>query len=200
MHYIHSDDRITLPDGTVIEAKPPEVWVANWNVSKLVTFPHPRLKRGSQGAKLPTLQTLLAADFVRVQNGGVAIASTQVDNDDRWFTVALGDEVWAVANPVLTLLGPYYETTEGCLSLPGVSGKTRRSQKVRIQGQIAPIAAPVAPSALVWDTLDEEWVGHQAHIAQHECDHLDGKLYFERSTSAERSRIKGTYLKKRKNR
>ena len=68
---------------------------------------------------------------------------------------------------------------EGCLSVPGVRRDIRRSEGVRLR----------------WTDLDGEpqegeFHGLIARIIQHECDHLDGILFFERMSEADRLSIK----------
>ncbi len=70
-------------------------------------------------------------------------------------------------NPVLTPLGDEEENGwEGCLSLPGLRGQVPRFKRVRYQGQ-DPWGQPI----------EREVEGFHARVVQHECDHLDGRLY-----------------------
>jgi len=70
-------------------------------------------------------------------------------------------------NPVLTPLDDEQESGwEGCLSLPGLRGQVPRFRRVRYQG--------LDP----WgQTIEREVEGFHARVVQHECDHLDGRLY-----------------------
>lgn len=60
---------------------------------------------------------------------------------------------------------------EGCLSLPGISGKVWRSNKIRV---------------MYWDENGikhiHDYIGFTARVFQHEIDHLDGILYVDRMT------------------
>ena len=75
-----------------------------------------------------------------------------------------------LVNPVLTPLSDaVFESFEGCLSVPNLRGRVRRHADVRV------------------DYLDRrgeprtlEAHGIQAVTWQHECDHLDGKLFVDR--------------------
>ena len=58
---------------------------------------------------------------------------------------------------------------EGCLSVPGYSGKVERPQLIKINYLDAE-----------GNQHDEEIEGFTAVIFQHEIDHLNGKLYFDR--------------------
>lgn len=66
------------------------------------------------------------------------------------------------------LEGETVTRAEGCLSLPGLSENVPRVEKIR----------------LTWvdedfNPHDEVIEGFLARIVQHECDHLEGKLYID---------------------
>lgn len=70
-------------------------------------------------------------------------------------------------NPVITPLGDAEEEDwEGCLSVPGLRGKVPRWARIRYTG-----------FDLYGDPIDRTVDGFHARVAQHECDHLIGKLY-----------------------
>ena len=105
---------------------------------------------------------------------GVGLAANQVGILQRIFTIELGDEehAQAIVNPCITPLGHELETEdEGCLSLQGVLVPVERSVAVRLE------ARSVDGSGLVLE-LD----GLPARAVQHEVDHLDGILTFDRTT------------------
>lgn len=112
--------------------------------------------------------------------GGVGLAGPQVHRSSRLFVMQAphpergarsGPEPdLVVVNPTLTF--PDEETIglwEGCLSIPGIRGFTQRRRRVHL------------------DALDREGrpfrlelEGFGAAVVQHETDHLDGILFFER--------------------
>jgi peptide deformylase len=105
---------------------------------------------------------------------GVGLAANQVGILQRMFTIELGEEEpgQAVVNPVVTPLGDELETEEeGCLSLQGVLVPVERAVAVRLE------ARSVDGSELVLE-ID----GLAARAIQHEVDHLDGVLTFDRTT------------------
>lgn len=64
------------------------------------------------------------------------------------------------------------EDWEGCLSVPGLRGRVPRFVRVKVraldrQGR----------------RFEFEAEGFHARVVQHECDHLDGKLYLDRMAS-----------------
>ncbi len=70
-------------------------------------------------------------------------------------------------NPVLTPLGADEESDwEGCLSVPGLRGMVPRYKRLHYSGFDA-----------YGQPIEREVEGFHARVVQHECDHLDGKLY-----------------------
>jgi peptide deformylase len=76
-----------------------------------------------------------------------------------------------LVNPVLTPLGDeQFDNDEGCLSVVDLRGTVKRFVHIRVQA---------------WDRhgnpLDYEAKGLSAGTFQHECDHLDGKVFVDRA-------------------
>jgi peptide deformylase len=102
------------------------------------------------------------------------LAANQVGSLQRIFTIELGEEepAQAIVNPRITPLGDELETEEeGCLSLQGALVPVERAVSVRLE------AKGVDGKKLVFE-LD----GLPARAVQHELDHLDGILLFDRTT------------------
>jgi peptide deformylase len=75
-------------------------------------------------------------------------------------------------NPVITALDDAMEDGwEGCLSVPGMRGVVSRHARIRYTG-----------FDQYGDPIDRTVDGFHARVAQHECDHLWGKLYPMRMT------------------
>jgi peptide deformylase len=66
------------------------------------------------------------------------------------------------------------EDWEGCLSIPDIRGKVVRSRTVLVKA-LDRRAKP----------FEMELAGFPARVVQHETDHLDGVLFFDRMTSFE---------------
>lgn len=82
-------------------------------------------------------------------------------------------------NPeVEAISGGSIEGSEACLSIPGIHGEVERPAVVRV-------------TALDLDgqTVDFEAEGLLARALQHEVDHLDGILFIDRLTPADRRRV-----------
>jgi peptide deformylase len=108
---------------------------------------------------------------------GVGLAATQVGVLRRVFVFAPDDErVLALVNPSLTQRAEEQETDdEGCLSIQGVTVPVERSTTVRLEGH------DEQGKEVAYDLE-----GMAARIAQHEYDHLDGKLMLDRTTPGAR--------------
>ena len=58
---------------------------------------------------------------------------------------------------------------EGCLSVPGMRGVVPRHARIRYRG-----------FDLEGRPIEREADGFHARVVQHECDHLEGRLYLDR--------------------
>jgi peptide deformylase len=94
---------------------------------------------------------------------------SQKDDDDE------GVPMMALINPEITSVGTAVaEDWEGCLSIPDIRGKVSRATEIKVKafnrkGQRIEISAK----------------GFTARVIQHETDHLDGVLFFDRMKSFE---------------
>ena len=120
--------------------------------------------------------------------GGIGLAAPQVHEGVRIFVAGvreadvvtpMDDEVEmpyiALINPELTPIGPTVVSAwEGCLSIPDIRGKVPRPESVQVR-------------ALDRKGRRIEFVadGLPARVIQHETDHLDGVLFFDRMGSFE---------------
>ncbi len=148
---------------------------------------------------LPREAGLLRRRCVRVANWGEAARPVQ-DLLDTWGTVAAhgiaapqigvlrrlfvyrpyeddadeGSEAaapLAVINPKVIKVAGELTDYDGCLSLPGIYGQTRRAERIEISAQLSPS-----------ETVRLKFEGYTARIIQHEMDHLDGVLWIDRLT------------------
>jgi len=118
------------------------------------------------------LQTLRAGE------GRMAIAANQVGVLKRVFVAEADDTVWVLVNPVVEGRSEQTETSlEGCLSMPGVGVEVERHSGVVVSGRDQE-GRPVR----------FEVEGEVARMVQHETDHLDGILMFDRAEPEERKR------------
>ena len=81
-----------------------------------------------------------------------------------------------MVNPAFTVRDGVQYGQDGCLSVPGLYVEAmRRDLHVRVRYQDV---------AGAWHELDAD--GHFAHVLQHEYDHLEGVLFFDRLADDER--------------
>jgi peptide deformylase len=113
---------------------------------------------------------------------GVGLAAPQVHEGLRIFVAALdpGDQEdeedivpIAVINPEITVVGAdVVEDWEGCLSIPEIRGRVPRARQIKVR-------------ALDRNGARIELAANDfsARVVQHETDHLDGVLFFDRMKS-----------------
>jgi len=101
---------------------------------------------------------------------GVGLASTQVGLDEQFFVAKMDDESFkAFFNPKIIKSSTAKKVyTEGCLSIPNYWGEVTRHLWVDVQYQ-----------DLSGKVTKERLKGLEAHIYQHEVDHLTGKLFMD---------------------
>jgi peptide deformylase len=105
---------------------------------------------------------------------GVGLAATQLGLLRRIvvFRANDDDDLGAIVNPVINERSEETTTdSEGCLSLPEVHVPVERANSIVVEGK--------DPQG---DALRLELDGLPARVIQHELDHLDGVLIFDRTT------------------
>ena len=116
---------------------------------------------------------------------GVGLAAPQIHEGVRIFVAAItpesddplspDDEPMVLINPVITPAGPeIVEDWEGCLSIPDIRGRVPRARAIRV------IAMDRTGGRL--DIVSHDF---PARVIQHETDHLDGVLFFDRMRTFE---------------
>jgi peptide deformylase len=112
---------------------------------------------------------------------GVGLAAPQVHEGVRLFVAALDageddeeeSEPIAVINPEIIIVGTdVVEDWEGCLSIPEIRGRVPRAREIKVR------AFDRTGSRIELGAHD-----FPARVIQHEADHLDGVLFFDRMTS-----------------
>lgn len=155
-------------------------------ILNILEFPDPRLRTIAKPvAQVDDQIRTLIDDMLETMYDapGIGLAATQVDQHIRLVVMDLSEdksEPLVFINPEIEVLSD--ETAlyqEGCLSVPGFFEDVLRPQQVKIcaldrQGQ---------PFELLADDL-------LAVCIQHECDHLNGKLFVDYLSSLKRDRIK----------
>ena len=157
-------------------------------------YGHPILRNISQPVKedYPELKTLVANMFETMYaSEGVGLAAPQIGRNDRIVVIdadPLSENFPECAGRKFTLINPEIEIldgdscsrAEGCLSLPGLSENVSRVEHIRLKW----VDENFQPH-------EEEISGFLARIVQHECDHLDGKLYIDHISLIRKQLIRG---------
>lgn len=99
---------------------------------------------------------------------GVGLAAPQVGVLKRIVTIDIGDGPIVLINPEIVETSGEQTGEEGCLSVPGMSGRVTRPNYVKVK-------------ALDEDMNEVIYEGTEllARAFCHEIDHLDGKMYTE---------------------
>ena len=117
---------------------------------------------------------------------GVGLAAPQVHEEVRIFVGVLASgssenpkdidpDPIALINPEITPIGDdVVEDWEGCLSIPDIRGRVPRAREIRLRG-----------FDREGKRVDLTLKDFHARVAQHETDHLDGILFFDRMRSFE---------------
>ena len=106
---------------------------------------------------------------------GVGLAAPQVGILRRVVVIeCVEGEILELVNPRIVAFAGTQEAQEGCLSIPGEAGITRRPMHVTVRAQDR-------------NGNEVEYSGSDllARAFCHELDHLDGKLYVDRATYME---------------
>ncbi len=157
------------------------------SILKVARMGHPVLRAKARTVdraevKSPALQVLIESMIDTVfEYSGVGLAAPQVHESLRLFVAMLdadgrgeGDAVVFI-NPEITVVGEQtVEGWEGCLSIPDVRGRVPRAQHITV-------------TALdrLGKRFELELKDFAARVVQHEADHLDGVLFFDRMRSLE---------------
>jgi peptide deformylase len=155
------------------------------SILKVARMGHPVLRAKARLVESRELKTValqkLIDDMMETmyEYGGVGLAAPQVHESLRVFVATLDadgkGEAIAVLNPEIAVAGPdIVEGWEGCLSVPEIRGRVPRAQRIKL-------------SAIGRDGKRLEIDAHDfpARVIQHETDHLDGVLFFDRMRSFE---------------
>lgn len=160
-------------------------------------YGHPVLRKTSTEITpdYPELKKLVADMFETMyESEGVGLAAPQIGRNHRIVVIdadPVGESFPECAGRKFTLINPVIEildddpadtTTrnEGCLSLPGLSEKVKRCEHIRLSW----VDDDFQPHT-------EEISGFLARIVQHECDHLEGKMYIDHISPIRKQLIKG---------
>ncbi len=109
------------------------------------------------------------ADTMYNTQNGAGLAAPQIGILKRLVVMDMGQGLLKLVNPVIIMQEGSQEVTEGCLSIPNVSGRLIRPAKVTVKAL---------------DEYGKEIIlngtGELAKCFCHEIDHLDGILFIDK--------------------
>lgn len=159
------------------------------SILKVARMGHPVLRTKTRALergeiKSPSIQKLID-DMIEtmIEYHGVGLAAPQVHEGVRLFVGSLDahddDEQesapLAVINPEITVVGSdVVEDWEGCLSIPDIRGRVPRAREIKVRA-----------FDRHGDRIELRAHDFPARVIQHETDHLDGVLFFDRMRSLE---------------
>lgn len=146
-------------------------------------YGHPVLRKIASPItkEYPKLEELIANMWETMYHSeGVGLAAPQVGLSIRLVVIdgtpaaennpECADAKMVLINPELEVIDDISPISrdEGCLSLPGLSESVKRVEHIRLR----------------WldenfEEHDREFTGFLSRIIQHECDHLEGKVYMD---------------------
>lgn len=123
---------------------------------------------------------------------GAGLAANQVGLPYNLFVVDMGVEngthdLITVINPVITAVEGEEIREEGCLSIPEVYAEVKRALHVELKGV-----------DLDGNEVRYEAEGFLARAFQHEMDHLNGSLFWDKLGKIKRDSLKRKFKKKQK--
>jgi peptide deformylase len=160
------------------------------SILKVARMGHPVLRTKARAldrgeVKSPAVQQLID-DMIDTmfEYHGVGLAAPQVHESMRIFVASLSDtgedddtdaEPLVVINPEITIVNAEaVDEWEGCLSIPDIRGRVPRPRAVKLRALNRK-----------GDRVEVNATEYSARVLQHEFDHLDGVLFFDRMRSLE---------------
>jgi len=156
------------------------------SILKVAQMGHPVLRAKARTVEPTELRTAPFQKFIddlaetMEEYSGIGLAAPQVHESVRVFVAGIEDsegeiKVVPFVNPEITPIGSAVDDDwEGCLSIPDIRGKVPRHREITVRA----LDRRGRPFEAVFR-------GFQARVIQHETDHLDGILFFDRMRSFE---------------
>ncbi len=153
------------------------------SILKVARMGHPVLRQRAQALdrtriKSPVTQKLIDDMFeTMAEYHGVGLAAPQVHEGLRLFVASLDSERGAEPSEPIAIINPeitpvnaeMVDDWEGCLSIPDIRGQVPRYYEIKVRA--------FDRNA---ERIELTARGFPARVIQHETDHLDGVLFFDR--------------------
>src|SRR3954471_4929248 len=158
------------------------------SILKVARMGHPVLRAKARPLDKPEIRSAVTQKLIddmldtMVEYHGVGLAAPQIHEGLRIFVAALDTaekeaepEPVAIINPEITPVGEeIVEDWEGCLSIPDIRGRVPRHREVKVRA-----------FDRGGNRIEIRAQNFSARVIQHETDHLDGVLFFDRMKSFE---------------
>ena len=150
------------------------------------TFGDPVLK--TQAAAVTEIDGKIARlvddmfDTLYESDSGIGLAAPQIGVQKQIFVWDMDDEPMVVINPEIVESSGEWVYDEGCLSIPGLYVEMLRPNEVLMRGL-----------DLNGNTIEIEASELAGRLFQHELDHLNGVLMFDRMTPEQRKEAMAEY-------
>lgn len=157
-------------------------------------YGHPVIRKVAEpiDATYPDLAKLIADMYETMYaTEGIGLAAPQIGRSIRVVVIdvdVLSDTYPELAGVKMTLINPTLEVVEdgkkcsseeGCLSVPGIHEPVTRIEKVHLHWYDEN-----------FQEHDEVIEGYLARVIQHECDHLEGKVFIDHISPIRKQLIK----------
>lgn len=162
-------------------------------IRKIITYPHPILiKKATPVTEFDDSLTELIESMIDTMFDapGAGLAANQIGVSKRVVVINTSEKEKDADRQAIALINPEIlegegsqVDVEGCLSVIDYTAKVERFMKIWVRAQ--------DPAGATHEFEAEEFF---ARVIQHECDHLEGKLFIDRISSLKR----GLYKKKLK--
>ena len=160
---------------------------------QILRYPDPRLRTRAQpvGEVTEEIRELVGDMFATMYAApGVGLSASQVDVHKRIIVVDVSKErndPHAFINPEIEIVGGTQLLEEGCLSIPGFYETVSRADRIHVRA----LDEHGEPFSLEAD-------GFLSVCIQHECDHLEGKLFVDYLSNLKRGRIRKKLAKQQR--
>jgi peptide deformylase len=156
-------------------------------IREIVTYPQGVLKKRSEDVvKITEDIRVLIRDMRETMyaSGGIGLAAPQIGVNQRVIVVDVTSfhpeqKPFALINPEIVSREGDIESTEGCLSIPGLLETIQRGEKLTVRG-----------TDEEGNQVEIEATGMLAICLQHEIDHLNGMTILERLSPLKREIVK----------
>ena len=163
----------------------------NENLLEVIKMGHPVLRQEAVEISKEEIANEKFQYFIDIliqtmrEHDGAGIAAPQVGILKRIFVMEMEENtrypdkesfpLEIVINPIIKAIGnTVQDSWEGCLSIPGIRGRLKRFETVELSGLDRN-----------GNAFKKTLTGFASVVAQHELDHLDGKLFIDRMESME---------------